>query len=341
MTRRARHPDYLLRGAVHRPRSLQARQRQPRSRRRRPAADRVRRAAGGRGAARRHRDARLPATEADAPSRTRWRASAATSSSILLDDIREPDRRGARRRAHPARWRRARSQLDGAGRVRQPQHRRGGQFGRRTAGDECRARRRPRRCIAPRPRGGGGYAVFDAAMHQAALERLRLETELRRAVERQEFRLWYQPIVSLTDRRVVGLRGADPVAASRARPAGAGGVPGASRKRSASSPQIDEWVLRGGLPAGRGVAAQHADRWRPADRQRQPVGQGVRHPPRWSRVVAECLRETGLPARALRLEITESVAIADADRVRGGPRRSCARSACASASTTSAPATAR
>ena len=53
--------------------------------------------------------------------------------------------------------------------------------------------------------GGGRYVMFDAAMHQEALERLRLETELRRAVERQEFRLWYQPIVSLADRRVVGV----------------------------------------------------------------------------------------------------------------------------------------
>jgi diguanylate cyclase (GGDEF)-like protein len=52
--------------------------------------------------------------------------------------------------------------------------------------------------------GGNCYAVFDAAMHQAAVERLRLETELRRAVERREFCLWYQPIVSLSDRRVAG-----------------------------------------------------------------------------------------------------------------------------------------
>ncbi len=52
--------------------------------------------------------------------------------------------------------------------------------------------------------GGCRYAVFDAAMHQEALERLRLETELHRAVERQEFRLWYQPIVALNGQRVVG-----------------------------------------------------------------------------------------------------------------------------------------
>ena len=32
--------------------------------------------------------------------------------------------------------------------------------------------------------GGGGYSVFDAALHDAAVRRLRLETDLRRAVER-------------------------------------------------------------------------------------------------------------------------------------------------------------
>ena len=50
-------PGVPLRGALHRPRSLQARQRQPRTHRGRPAALRVLRASGERGAARRHRDA--------------------------------------------------------------------------------------------------------------------------------------------------------------------------------------------------------------------------------------------------------------------------------------------
>src|SRR2546430_7671211 len=32
--------------------------------------------------------------------------------------------------------------------------------------------------------GGGGYALFDATMHNRAVERLQLETDLRRALER-------------------------------------------------------------------------------------------------------------------------------------------------------------
>jgi predicted signal transduction protein with EAL and GGDEF domain len=44
--------------------------------------------------------------------------------------------------------------------------------------------------------GGGGYSVFDAALHDAAVRRLRLETDLRRAVEREEFRVWASRRVS-------------------------------------------------------------------------------------------------------------------------------------------------
>ncbi len=46
--------------------------------------------------------------------------------------------------------------------------------------------------------------VFDSDMHQSAMAVLKLETDLRRAVERQEFVLHYQPIVSLATERIIG-----------------------------------------------------------------------------------------------------------------------------------------
>jgi EAL domain-containing protein (putative c-di-GMP-specific phosphodiesterase class I) len=46
------------------------------------------------------------------------------------------------------------------------------------------------------------YAFFDPAMHARAMAEMELERDLRRALERGEFLLHYQPIVSLTDARI-------------------------------------------------------------------------------------------------------------------------------------------
>jgi diguanylate cyclase (GGDEF)-like protein/PAS domain S-box-containing protein len=50
--------------------------------------------------------------------------------------------------------------------------------------------------------GKAGYVVFDDAMHASAVSRLRMETDLRQATKRGEFRLYYQPIVSLRTGKV-------------------------------------------------------------------------------------------------------------------------------------------
>ena len=162
--------------------------------------------------------------------------------------------------------------------------------------------------------GGGGYAVFDDAMHLAAAERLQLETELRRAIERQEFRLWYQPIVALADRRVDGfealIRWQHPTRGLLA--------PGAFLEVAEDIgviTQIDEWVLP--------EACRQAEVWR----RTRPKGDRLTVSVNLSSkafgnaglvsVVAGALRETGLPAESLRLEVTETAAIADTTQVRG------------------------
>ena len=52
--------------------------------------------------------------------------------------------------------------------------------------------------------GPGQIAVFDIRMHTQAVTRLKLETDLRRAADRQEFLLYYQPVVSLQSGRITG-----------------------------------------------------------------------------------------------------------------------------------------
>ncbi|MGF1522078.1 MAG: EAL domain-containing protein [Leptolyngbyaceae cyanobacterium] len=52
--------------------------------------------------------------------------------------------------------------------------------------------------------GKSRFVVFDEKMHQKASELLRLEGDLRRAIKNQQLQLYYQPIVSLKGRNLVG-----------------------------------------------------------------------------------------------------------------------------------------
>lgn len=53
--------------------------------------------------------------------------------------------------------------------------------------------------------GKARYTIFEATMHTRAMRRLTMQTELLSASEREEFRLLYQPIVSLDDGRIIGV----------------------------------------------------------------------------------------------------------------------------------------
>ncbi|MEJ2190242.1 MAG: EAL domain-containing protein, partial [Acidobacteriota bacterium] len=55
--------------------------------------------------------------------------------------------------------------------------------------------------------GKARYEIFDRDMHQSAVALLKLETELRQAVQREEFLMHFQPIVSLSHGRIVGFEG--------------------------------------------------------------------------------------------------------------------------------------
>ncbi|MCC6708909.1 MAG: EAL domain-containing protein [Gammaproteobacteria bacterium] len=52
--------------------------------------------------------------------------------------------------------------------------------------------------------GRNGYSFFTADMNTRAMERLNMEASLRRAVEREEFRLFYQPKIAAASGEVIG-----------------------------------------------------------------------------------------------------------------------------------------
>ena len=53
--------------------------------------------------------------------------------------------------------------------------------------------------------GGNNYKFFTSELHETALSRLALENELRRALERSEFELHYQPKVDTVSGRIIGM----------------------------------------------------------------------------------------------------------------------------------------
>ncbi|AFZ60622.1 EAL domain-containing protein [Anabaena cylindrica FACHB-243] len=53
-------------------------------------------------------------------------------------------------------------------------------------------------------KGRNSYKIFDAQMHTQAVNRLTLETEMRKALEREEFIVYYQPIIDIFSSRLIG-----------------------------------------------------------------------------------------------------------------------------------------
>jgi diguanylate cyclase (GGDEF)-like protein len=161
--------------------------------------------------------------------------------------------------------------------------------------------------------GGDQCAVFDATMHHQAVQRLQLETDLRRALDRSELRLHYQPIVRLADRRVVGfealLRWQHPEQGLLS-PAAFLDV----AQDAGLLTRIDRWVLA--------EACAQAREWRPARVDDSPISVSVNISAQGfaqADIVAQvehALRKSRLDPGRLRLEITESAAMADAERAR-------------------------
>ena len=151
-------------------------------------------------------------------------------------------------------------------------------------------------------RGKGRAIVFDPSMKADAVERHELQTDLRRAVDRGELSLSYQPIINLESTRVVGvealLRWAHPRLGAL-EPADF--IPVA--EESGLILPIGRWVLE--------TACRAARDWQGGTPEIMSGNLSVRQldQPDLPRFVASVLRRTGLAPSRLQLEITESALI--------------------------------
>jgi len=161
--------------------------------------------------------------------------------------------------------------------------------------------------------GKSCYEVFDSTMHRRIVDRLQLETDLRRAIERQEFQVYYQPIVSLASGRIKGfealLRWQHP---HRGLVSPNEFIPTA--EETGLITLIDWQTLR--------EACSQMKAWQEEFRGSPPLTINVNlsckqfTQPNVLEQIDAILKETGLAASSLKLEITESEVMENSDLVR-------------------------
>ena len=162
---------------------------------------------------------------------------------------------------------------------------------------------------AAKSSGTGSWRVFEAAMHQAALQRLELEAQLRGAIDRDELILHYQPLIALGEDEVVGfealVRWQHP---TRGLVAPMEFVPIA--EDTGFIIPIGTWVLE--------QACAAATRW-PGRKNGEPMQISVNlsarqlFDPNLVDTARSIVSRNGLEAGQLTLEITESVLMEDTD----------------------------
>ncbi|SNB65349.1 EAL domain, c-di-GMP-specific phosphodiesterase class I (or its enzymatically inactive variant) [Arboricoccus pini] len=164
-------------------------------------------------------------------------------------------------------------------------------------------------CARAAEQGGNRFQFYADEMNSTALQRLMLESRLRRALEQGEFVVYYQPIVSVADGQILGvealLRWFHPeigmVSPSEFIPLA---------EETGLIVPIGNWVL--------GVSCRQVRRWqeqfdRPNLRLSVNLSARQFELDDLPATIANVLRETNLAPELLELELTESVVMGDAE----------------------------
>jgi diguanylate cyclase (GGDEF)-like protein/PAS domain S-box-containing protein len=156
--------------------------------------------------------------------------------------------------------------------------------------------------------GRNNYQFFKAEMNTHMVRRMMIENGLRRAVQRGEFMLHYQPQIDLVSGRIAGIE-----ALIRWRDPELGIIYPEQfiliAEESGLIVPIGRWVLR--------EACRQVKAWLDAGLRAVPVAVNISAAEfrckDFREGVAKILKETGLPPRYLELELTENVLMRDAE----------------------------
>jgi diguanylate cyclase (GGDEF)-like protein/PAS domain S-box-containing protein len=152
--------------------------------------------------------------------------------------------------------------------------------------------------------GRARYAVFDTALRERAMTRLELEGDLRVALGRDEIKIYYQPILSLTSGKVLGFEALLRWFHPRRGLISPGEFIPLAEETGLILP-IGRWVLR--------EACRQLVAWQTMFRNDPPLTMSVNISGRQFaqntllEQIRQVLKETGLDPHTLKLEITESL----------------------------------
>lgn len=159
--------------------------------------------------------------------------------------------------------------------------------------------------------GKSSFVVFDESMNESALDRLEIETELRKAIASEEITLAYQPLIDLQTKQIIGAEALARWNHSTRGPVPPGIFINIAEEMGLIVPigyfileracaQAVEWIANCGHPdfvMSVNLSGKQLQREDVVDK------------------VGEILRRTGLKARNLKLEITESILLEDRDQI--------------------------
>ncbi|HET6896531.1 MAG TPA: EAL domain-containing protein [Candidatus Baltobacteraceae bacterium] len=156
-------------------------------------------------------------------------------------------------------------------------------------------------------RGRAQFQLFEPVMHERAIAQLELESDLRRAVARRELFVVYQPIIALADGRVAGLE----ALVRWQHPKRGLILPGdfiPLAEQTGFVTDVDAYVMELACETAKPWIGEFPGLYLAVNASAADLSRGM-----LARIVSKALRSSGFPGESLKLEITETAVMENAD----------------------------